>query len=53
MADIVFCKDCKYYKTPDCYSYITQNRYCCRIALTRVSENDFCSKGVRKEGESN
>ena len=48
---VIYCKDCKYYKTPDKYSYAEPNLYCCRSALMKMSENDFCSKGERKEGE--
>lgn len=48
---ITHCKDCEYYRTPDKYSYKEPNPYCCRSALTKVSENDFCSKAIRKDGE--
>ena len=48
---IIHCKDCKYFRTPEKYSYKEPNLYCCRSALTKVSENDFCSKAIRKEGE--
>ena len=48
---ITHCKDCEYYQTPEKYSYKEPNPYCCRSALTKVSENDFCSKAIRKDGE--
>ena len=49
--NITHCKDCEYYQTPEKYSYKEPNPYCCRSALTKVSENDFCSKAIRKDGE--
>lgn len=48
---IIHCKDCKFFRTPEKYSYKEPNLYCCRSALTKVSENDFCSKAIRKEGD--
>ena len=50
---IIHCKDCEYYRTPEKYSYKEPNLYCCRSAFTKVSENDFCSKAIRKEGDRN
>lgn len=49
--NIIYCKDCAYYRTPERYSYKDPNPYCCRSALTKVSENDFCSKAIMKEGD--
>lgn len=49
--NIIYCKDCAYYRTPERYSYKDPNLYCCRSALTKVSENDFCSKAIRREGD--
>lgn len=51
-AGIIFCCECEYYKTPKRYSYKEPNLYCCRSALVKMSENDFCSKAVRKRGEA-
>lgn len=48
---ITHCKDCKYFRTPEKYSYKEPNLYCCRSALTKMSENDFCSKAIRREGD--
>ena len=47
---ITYCKDCEYYRTPNKYSYKEPNPYCCRSALTKVSEKDFCSRAIRKDG---
>lgn len=48
--DITHCKDCVYYKTPQRYAYKEPNPYCCRSALVKMSENDFCSK-AKKRGD--
>lgn len=50
--NIIYCKDCVYYRSPEKYLYKDSNLYCCRSALVKVSENDFCSKAIRKEGEA-
>lgn len=51
LEQMIRCKDCEYYRTPEKYSYKEPNLYCCRSALMKVSENDFCSKAIRKGGE--
>ena len=38
---IVRCKDCEYWRNDDCKN--DNHGYC------PISENDFCSRGVRKE----
>lgn len=38
---VVRCKDCKYWRDDDCKN--DNHGYC------PISENDFCSRGVRKE----
>ena len=50
--DIVRCKDCKYYTanvTPPIYALCFDYHRCCRVKPFATSENDFCSRGVRKE----
>ena len=48
--EVVRCKDCKHYKPMKPYpSYNGQTNYCCRSASVRVVDNDFCSKGERKD----
>ena len=47
---IIFCRECEYYKTPQKYAYNAPNPYCCRSALVKVSEDDFCSK-AKKRGD--
>lgn len=51
--DIVRCKDCKYYTanliTPSRHSLIFNHHCCCKISVSSVNENDFCSYGVRKK----
>lgn len=42
---VVRCKDCKYYRTEDCYCSVWEDDYL--IAL--LSENDYCSKGERRK----
>lgn len=51
LVQMIHCKDCEYYKTPQKYSYKEPNPYCCRSALVKMSENDFCSRAIRKGGE--
>lgn len=54
--DIVRCKDCKFYykfygvnMAPSVRS-LGYSHYCCRQAsVCPVRENDFCSRGARKE----
>lgn len=48
-AGIIFCCECEYYKTPQRYAYKEPNPYCCRSALVKMSENDFCSKAKKRE----
>lgn len=51
-TDLIYCKDCAFYQAPVKYSYKETTLYCCRSAITKVSEDDYCSKAVRrlKEG---
>lgn len=39
MAEVVRCKDCKFYQT---------DHWCTRVALGIMYENDFCSYGERR-----
>lgn len=48
VADIVRCKDCEYYNIPTQYRY-TNSKLCCRSALQKVKEDDFCAWGERIE----
>ena len=41
---VVRCKDCKYWRNDDCQN--DSHGYC------PISENDFCSRGERREDES-
>lgn len=50
-AGIIFCCECEYYKTPQKYAYKSPNPYCCRSALVKMSEDDFCSKAKKRGGE--
>lgn len=44
------CKDCKHYKPMKPYpSYNGNVNYCCRSSFVKVSDNDFCSRGERKD----
>jgi hypothetical protein len=52
VVEVVRCKNCKHYKPRKPYpSYGGQTKSCCRSANTKVSEDDFCSYGERREGE--
>ena len=51
LEQMIHCKDCEYFRTPEKYSYKEPNPYCCRSALVKMSENDFCSK-AKKRGEA-
>lgn len=52
---VVRCKDCKYYKES---RVLPPNKFCFRLSHPtepgkigyNLSENDFCSRGVRKDG---
>ena len=47
---VVRCKDCKHYKLRDGVHYGTRTiKSCCRSANKKVSENDYCSYGERRE----
>ena len=46
---VVRCKDCEYYNIPTQYRY-TNSKLCCRSALQKVEENDFCSWAKMKGG---
>ena len=55
VAPVVRCKDCKYYKES---RVLPPNKFCFRLSHPtepgkigyNLSENDFCSRGVRKDG---
>ena len=46
---VVRCKDCKYWHVGLC----RQNTWCSRLNGIEVIEEDFCSYGERKDGDSN
>ena len=48
-TEVVRCKDCEYYNIPTQYRY-TNSKLCCRSALQKVEENDFCSWAKMKGG---
>ena len=50
VVEVVRCKDCEHYKTPQDPKYRnTSVLYCCRSALQKVKSTDFCSYGERSE----
>lgn len=49
VVEVVRCKDCKHYKTMFCKMDIWHKD----ITLYRADENDFCSYGEKKDGQSN
>ena len=50
VVTVLRCKDCKHYKVRKPFpSYNGQTKSCCRSANTKVSDDDFCSFGERKE----
>ena len=49
VGELVRCKDCEYYKIPTQYRY-TNSKLCCRSALQKVEEDDFCSWAKMKGG---
>lgn len=54
VVEVVRCKDCKHYKLRNVASTYKPSKPCClRSAASKVSENDFCSFGERKEGTEN
>ena len=48
VAEVVRCKDCKEYELMTC----NNQRFCSRFG-GYVTEEDFCSRGERKDGASN
>jgi len=46
--DIVYCKDCKFYKDAreNCKGFLI-----CYISGMEITDNDFCSYGERRESE--
>ena len=46
---VIRCKDCEYYQVPKQYAY-KNSKLCCRSALQKVEENDFCSWAKMKGG---
>ena len=54
---VVRCNDCKYYKES---RVLSPNKFCFRLSHPtepgkigyNFSENDFCSRGVRKDGDN-
>lgn len=51
-TSLITCKDCAFYQAPVKYSYKETTLYCCRSAITKVSEDDYCSKAVRRLKEA-
>ena len=50
--EVVRCKDCKHYKPQ--FQGVHRNcktPYCMRCTAVKVSPDDFCSYGERREGE--
>jgi hypothetical protein len=49
---VVRCKDCKHYHTHNrSVRFDCNELYCCRSALKKVSPEDFCSFGERKDND--
>lgn len=49
-VEVVRCKDCKHYHPMKPYpSYNGSVNYCCRSGYIKVSDNDFCSYGEKRE----
>lgn len=44
--DIVYCKDCKYYKPPDC---LDNFHWTCELINRIREETDYCSYGEQRE----
>ena len=42
--EILRCKDCRLWKTEDCYMCNS-----CKVGTTLMTESDFCSRAERKE----
>lgn len=48
VAEVVRCKDCKFC----CKFFCRGNRYCCGEFWIAVTEEDFCSRGERKDDKA-
>ena len=52
VGDLVRCKDCKHYEFADNRAFGMPIKYCDWFGFEDVDDNDFCSRGERKDGDS-
>ena len=48
-GDLVRCKDCKHYEFADNRAFGTPVKYCDWFGFEDVDDDDFCSRGERRE----
>ncbi len=51
VGDLVRCKDCKHYEFADNRAFGMPVKYCDWFGFEDVDDNDFCSRGERKNEE--
>lgn len=52
VVEVVRCKDCKHYKPQNkSKRWHGTKKYCCRVSVIKVSDNDFCSFGAKMDGK--
>ncbi len=52
VVKVIRCKDCKHYHTFNrSVRFACKELYCCRSAIKKVSPEDFCSFGERKDND--
>ena len=53
-VEVVRCKDCKHYKPQNQGTHrACTTPYCMRVVAAKVSADDFCSYGERKDNDNN
>lgn len=51
-GEVVRCKDCTHYEFADNRAFGMPVKYCDWFGFEDVDDNDFCSRGERKGGDS-
>lgn len=51
VVEVVRCRDCKHYKFTNDYAFVIPEKGCELTGFNDVDEDDFCSRGWRKDGK--
>ena len=52
VVEVVRCKDCKHYEWADNRAFGMPTKYCSWTGFEDVDDNDFCSRGERREDDT-